>query len=125
METVVTPTAEPVDGLDGMTGAFVGSLKRTNKQIKNDRAVSIAEGTSITYKRTVEDLEMRLKEKRRQRVAMLDMSPENTQSLLLAKDFNPRAWVDEDLKIGLEIRDLEIQLELAKHRYEFLFGGAA
>jgi hypothetical protein len=109
-------------GLDGMSGAFVNSLKRNNKQIKTERAIMIAEGTELIFKRTVEDIELRLKDKRRERAAQLDMSPENTHSLVVAKDFNPRAWVDKDLNFSMEIRNLEIELEIAKGRYQYLFG---
>ena len=37
-------------------GAFIVSLKRNNKQIRNDRATAILEDTEILYKRSIEDL---------------------------------------------------------------------
>ena len=37
-------------------GAFYGSLKRNNKQIRDDRALAIAEDTELVYKRKIEDL---------------------------------------------------------------------
>jgi hypothetical protein len=107
--------------LDGMKGAFVGSLKRNNKQIKTDRAVAIAESAEMMYKRTVEDLEVQIKQVRRDRQALLDMSPTNTQSLILASDFDAKVWVQKDISLGVQIRKLEIELEIATDRYNYLF----
>lgn len=56
-------------------GAFVASLKRNNKQIKDDRAESIAEDAQMRYRRTVEDLDMAIKRMKRTRDNMLDLSP--------------------------------------------------
>jgi len=38
-------------------GAFLSSLKRNNKQIRDDRAAAIGESAQLLYKRAVEDLE--------------------------------------------------------------------
>jgi len=37
-------------------GAFIDSLKRNNRQIRDDRATAISEDTELMYKRTVEYL---------------------------------------------------------------------
>jgi len=39
-------------------GAFIESLKRNNKQIRDDRAASIVDIAQLKYKRKVEDLEL-------------------------------------------------------------------
>jgi len=39
-------------------GAFLSSLKRNNKQIRDDRAIAIGESAQLIYKRAVEDLEV-------------------------------------------------------------------
>ena len=104
-------------------GAFVASLKRTNKQIKDDRAVAISEDAQMTMRRTVEDLEMDLKRLHRDRENMLDMSPENTHSLILGKNFDAAGFVARELEIGLQIRETEIKLEIVGGRYNYLFGG--
>lgn len=107
--------------LEGLEGRFVESLKRNNKKIKEDRAVSIAEDAEMLYKRTVEDLELKIKKVKRDREAMLDLSPTNADSLVLASDFNSGQFVEKDLEIGLNLRNLEIKLEIAKARYKYLF----
>lgn len=106
------------------TGAFVASLKRNNKQIRDDRAQAIAEDTQIVYKRQVEDLEYLIKKKKREREQMMDLSPTNAQSLVLANEFDAKAFVARELKLGVEIRNLTIKLNVAKTRYAFLFEGS-
>lgn len=117
---------DPQDILDGelnTKGAFIDSLRRNNKQIKNDRALSLFEDAEMAYKREIEDMERNIKRLGRNRENMLDLSPENTQTLKLANDFDPEAFVEEDGKISDQIRNLTIQLNIRKKRYNFLFGG--
>lgn len=107
--------------LDGQ-GAFVESLKRNNTKIREDRAISIAEDAQILYKREVEDLEIQIKRLKRERDSMLDLSPTTADSLVLATDFNSKDFVQKDIQIGVQIRNLEIKLEIARDRYNYLFG---
>lgn len=104
-------------------GAFVGSLKRNNKQIRDDRAAAIAEDTELVYKRKMEDIEMEIKKMRRDQENMLDLSPTNALNLVIASDFNSAVYVEKDVNLGLKIRNAEIELEIAKKRYAYLFGG--
>lgn len=104
-------------------GAFVGSLKRNCKQIKDDRALAITEDTQMIYKRKIEDLEVSIKRMRREQENMLDLSPANTTSLVLASDFDSPAYTEKDIDLGVKIRNAEITLEIAKNRYAYLFGG--
>jgi len=104
-------------------GAFVASLKRNNRQIKDDRAEAIAEDAQMRYRRTVEDLDMEIRRMRRQRENMLDMSPDNTLSLMVANDFDSAEFVTRDIKLGIAIREAEIRLEIAQKQYDRLFTG--
>ncbi|NJM53480.1 MAG: hypothetical protein HC846_08895 [Blastocatellia bacterium] len=103
------------------SGAFVESLKRNNAKIREDRAISIAEDAQIIYKREVEDLEIQIKRLKRERDSMLDLSPTTADSLVLATDFDSKDFVNKDIQIGVQIRNLEIKLEIARERYNFLF----
>jgi len=105
-----------------LKGAFLDSLKRNNGQIKAARAAAIGEDTEIAYRRKVEDLESKIKKVKRRRDNMLDLSPESTDSLILAKDFKEDEFVAEDIRLSSELRNLTISLEIAKGRYDFLFG---
>lgn len=102
-------------------GAFLSSLVRNNRQIREDRALAIHEVAEITYKRRVENIELKIKQLKRERDNMLDLSPTNAQSLVLASDFKEEDFVNKDITLGIEIRNLEIQLEIARERYQHLF----
>jgi hypothetical protein len=52
---------------------------------------------------------------------MLDLSPSTADSLVLATDFDAKTFVDKDIDIGVQIRNLEIKLEIAEARYKHLF----
>lgn len=107
--------------LENMKGAFVGSLVRNNKKIREDRAIAIAEAAQMIYKREVEDTELKIKQLKRERESMLDLSPTTADSLVLATDFDAKLFVEKDIKLGVDIRNLEIKLEIAKTRYNHLF----
>ncbi len=104
-------------------GAFLLSLKRNNKQIKDDRATAIGEIAQITYKRTIEDLELSIKRMKRDQENMLDLSPDHALSLIVADKFDSRQYTDKDIDIGIQIRNAEIKLEISRKRYAYLFGG--
>ncbi len=108
---------------DENEGAFVQSLQRNNRQIKLDRAMAIAEDAQIIYKRKIEDLDITIKKLIREQDNMLDLSPEHTQSLILASDFDSIAYTDKDIELGVKIRTLTIMRGIAKKRYDYLFGG--
>ena len=104
-------------------GAFASSLKRNNKQIRDDRAMAIVETAELAYKRLVEDIQMTIKNLKRDQENMLDLSPTHAQSLIVASDFDVQSYLDKDIGIGLKIRSEEIRLEIAMARYKYLFGG--
>ena len=106
--------------IDGQ-GAFVESLKRNNAKIRADRAIAIAEDAQLIYKREVEDLEIQIKRLKRERDSMLDLSPTTADSLVLATDFDSKEFVNKDIQMGIQIRNLEIKLEIATDRYNYLF----
>jgi hypothetical protein len=118
MEDVEMPEA-----LAELKGAFVGSLVRNNKKIREDRAIAIAEAAEMHYKREVEDTEIKIKAIKREREAMLDLSPKDAQSLILATYFDAKKFVEKDIELGIKIRNLEITLEVARSRYNILFKG--
>lgn len=107
--------------LETMKGVFVSSLKRNNAKIREDRAIAIAEAADLIYKREVEDLNIQIKQLKRDRDAMLDLSPTNADSLVLASDFDAKKFVEKDIDLGIKIRNLEIKLEIADKRYNELF----
>jgi hypothetical protein len=101
-------------------GALYQSLNRNNKDILKDRAETIGEDLEMTFKRGVENIEVKLKRLNRDRASMYDLSPTNTQTLILAKDLDAQL-IENDNKMSIEIRQLEINLEIANERYLHLF----
>jgi len=104
-------------------GAFYSSLKRNNKQIRDDRAQAIVEDTELIYKRQIEDLELSIRKMAREQENMLDLSPTDKMSLILASDFKSDEYVGKDVELGVKMRNTEIKLEIAQKRYAYLFGG--
>jgi UDP-3-O-acyl-N-acetylglucosamine deacetylase len=103
-------------------GAFLSSLKRNNKKIREDRAEAIGEDAQLLYKRQVEDLRVAISRMKREQENMLDLSPENSMSLMVASDFDAPAYVAKDIELGVKIRNETIKLEIAEARYNYLFG---
>lgn len=104
-----------------MKGAFAASLERNNKQIRRDRAIAIAEDAELIYKREIEDLEKEIKTLSRTREAMLDLSPTDAKSLVLALDFDAKKWATSHIELGVKIRNLKIRLAVAQQGYNYLF----
>lgn len=102
-------------------GAFFANLNRNNSKIRGDRAIAITEDAQLLYKRELEDMEMKLKRLKRERESMLDLSPASADSLILASDFNAEEFVKKDIKLGIDIRNLQIAIDIARERFEVLF----
>ncbi len=119
---VIGTAVKPAEVVEEEKGAFVSSLKRNNKQIREDRATAIAEDTELAYKRAIEDLELSIKKMKREQENMLDLSPTNSQSLVLASDFSSNDYVAKDTELAVKIRNAEIKLNLARDRFAYLFG---
>ncbi len=115
-------TTEQIGGTLESTGAFKESLIRNNRKIREDRAQAIFEDAELIFKRKVEDLQVSLNRLKRSRENMLDLSPNNSTSLIVAADFNAEEYVNKDMSLGLNIRNTEIELEIAHKRYKYLFG---
>jgi hypothetical protein len=112
----------PEEILKGKSGAFATTLTRGNKQIRVDRALVLVEKTEKCYRRTIEDLTDSISAVKMERESMMDLSPTNAQNLTLASDFDERKYVDKDIELGVKVRNLEIKIEVATKRYEYLFG---
>lgn len=106
---------------DELKPRFVESLQRNNDQIRGDRAQTIGEDSELIYRRKVEDIELKMKRLEREQEGLIDISPLDRNSLTFA-DFNPEAFVQKDMELLLTIRNLNIQLEITRKRFEYLFG---
>jgi len=113
----------PEKELSELKGTFVASLMRNNKQIRDDRALAIAEDAELIFKREVEDVTTELKRLRRDRDNMLDLGGTDKNKIINPTDFDAKDFVAKDLSLGLKIRDNEIKLEILTKRYAELFKG--
>ena len=104
------------------SGLFIESLLKNNKQIKQTRAQSLAEDLEFAYRTAIEKLRREIREKKRELEDSLDLYPSSTTSLEMAKNFNADSFVEKDIKINVDIRQLEIKLEIAESRYKLLLG---
>ncbi|MFV8356704.1 hypothetical protein ACNQGB_11040 [Flavobacterium sp. XS1P32] len=106
---------------DNLKPRFIESLKRNNDQIREDRANIIGADSELIYRRRVEDIELKIKRLEREQEGLIDVSPLDKNSLTFA-DFQPEAFVQKDMELALIIRNLNIQLEITRMRFEYLFG---
>lgn len=106
---------------DELKPRFIESLQRNNDQIREDRARTIGADSELIYRRRVEDLELKIKRLEREQDGLIDISPLDRNSLTFA-DFNPEAFVQKDMELSLTIRNLNIQFEVTRKRFEYLFG---
>lgn len=113
---------ETTNEVESLEGDFYASLKRNNTKIREDRAAGISEDAELTYQRQIQDMEMQKKKIVRKRNNMLDLSPTNADSLMLGEDFRSAEFVQKDIQLGVDLRTLDIQLEIAKERFKKLFG---
>jgi hypothetical protein len=103
-------------------GLFYQNLVKNAKEIKATRAASLTEDVDFAYRTKIETLRRAVRERRRQLEDSLDLYPNTSVDLKLAKDFNAEAFVKKDLELLVEIRNLEIELEIAEKRYKLLLG---
>lgn len=106
---------------DELKPRFVESLQRNNDQIREDRAKTIGADSELIYRRRVEDIELKIKRLEREQEGLIDISPLDRNSLTFA-DFHPEEFVQKDMELSFTIRNLNIQLEVSKKRFEYLFG---
>lgn len=100
---------------------FIESLQRNNDQIREDRARIIGEDSELIYRRRVEDIALMIKRIEREQEGLIDISPLDRNSLTFT-DFNSETFVQKDMELSLTLRNLNIQLEVTRKRFEYLFG---
>jgi len=109
---------------DASHGRFLGSLVRSNRQIKAGRAESMADSTKIVYRRRVEDLVAKVKKLKRESIDALDLSGDSALSLKMISNYDENAWVQADVERRMEIRNTMIQLSAVYAGYADLFGAS-
>lgn len=104
------------------TGAFAESLKRSNSQIKKDRADQIGRMLMKQYQRKIEDLDDEIYQEAIARENMLDLSPSTIGSLQPAVNFDADKFLIQDVDAGIRLRELKIKSNIVRGRFNYLFG---
>ena len=100
---------------------FLNKISRSNKELRQDRALIIAKGTEKALRRKIEDFNDNLESLKLSLENLLDINPSNTHTIINPSDFDSAAYIRTAEEIDLKIRDITIRRDLAKVRYEQLF----
>ena len=102
-------------------GKFGSLLKRSNKELREDRGIIIVKDAEKKYRRMVEDVTDEYDTLKTDRDNLLDINPGTTHSIINPGDFNSNNFTASDMAITLKMRECEIKLTAAKKRYADLF----
>lgn len=103
------------------SGTFQAMLQRNNKQLREDRALEIAEDLEIAYSRRIEDREKEIKAIDRKMNRMLDITGDNIQTRMSSKDFEAEAFLDVREALIKDRAGSELILDRLKEDYNALF----
>ena len=103
-------------------GKFYKNITQSNKSIREVRAAQIDRAVSLKYKRLVEDLETKKEDLLADRENATDLSPSHATSLVPAQDLDADKFVANDLQLSIKLKNVQIQLDVARERYEYFFG---
>ena len=102
--------------------ALASTLTKSTTQIKKARSTEIAEMIETEMRRKVEDAERKVKQIRRRRASAMDLSPDNTYSLIRVADFDAEEFVKKYNEAGLDLRKAIIEANNAKVGYNEVMG---
>jgi N12 class adenine-specific DNA methylase len=103
-------------------GRFQEALERSGSKVRKERAHQISSSAERAFRRKKEDLQADLEELLVKKDIMLDMSPNNTHSIISAENFDGNEFSGRYHEICLRIRETKINLEVAMQAYDELFG---
>lgn len=103
-------------------GELGAAIARSPQQVRDARAAQIVEASRLNYRRRLEDKVMEIKSMEAQRSAHMDLSPDNSQCLLSAKNFNENAFVSTRTSTAIAIKALKEDLAVLTEDYSRLFG---
>jgi len=106
---------------DIKNSSFFNKISRSNKELRQDRALIIAKGTEKALRRKIEDFNDNLESLKLSLDNLLDINPSNTHTIINPSDFDAAIYIRTAEEIDLKIRDITIRRDLAKARYDQLF----
>ena len=94
---------------------FAKQLAKSNKSIKDDRAIALAKKATFAQEEILRDFEVQEIELEEKLETLQDLSPENSLSLLPTKGtFDAKEWVKQVHTVKMELEDLKINIKVAK-----------
>ena len=105
------------------TGILGTTLKQTFKQIKDSRIDAMLEDTETQYRRSIEDLGMKMRQCDRDlEDAILDVLPHNAIASIDPNKFDAVKLKESRIEMLLTKREISIRLGVLVTDYETLFG---
>ena len=105
------------------TGILGTTLKQTFKQIKDSRIDAMLEDTETQYRRSIEDLGMKMRQCDRDlEDAILDVLPHNAIASIDPNKFDAVKLKESRIEMLLTKREISIKLGVLVTDYETLFG---
>jgi hypothetical protein len=103
-------------------GAFNKALSLRGDAVLDNRANAIADDAALTYRQTVERLELEDRKLAMEQEALLDLAPDDANSLRAARDFDADQFVKKDIDLAVKRQVHRLRLEAARERLAVLFG---
>ena len=105
------------------TGILGTTLKQTFKQIKDSRIDAMLEDTETQYRRSIEDLGMKMRQCDRDlEDAILDVLPHNAIASIDPNKFDAVKLKESRIEMLLTKREISIRLGVLVTDYETMFG---
>ena len=93
-------------------GKFESILTTTGDAVLQKRAKNLAQATQETFEDEKRNIEKRIRNIENEVISMEDLSVRSTQALVVGENLDTNAWVKKRINLALELRDLEIELEV-------------
>ena len=104
------------------TNKFTRNLQLSNQEIKDKRAIMIAEDAQIAQTQLIQEISARKRKLDRKLLELEDVSPASTTSLNPSRtDFSPLAWTTAIQFTKCELRMVNVELEVALETNEEYF----
>ena len=96
-------------------GKFESILTTTGDSVLQKRAKNLAQATQETFEDEKRNIEKRIRNIENEVISMEDLSVRSTQALVVGENLDTNAWVKKRINLALELRDLEIELEVVNN----------
>lgn len=93
-------------------GKFERILTTTGDELLKKRASNLSDEAKESFEDERRSIEKRIRTIKNDIISMEDLSVRSTQTLVVGENLNTTNWVKQRMNYALELRDLEIELEM-------------